>query len=91
MSDDPNAPEVLASVPNDIEAAAIVAALEAEGIGASATGGYTAGFRAEAPGDVNVIVRRHELQRAKQVLAEIEGASDDIDWSQVDVGEPEDV
>lgn len=89
MSDDPNAPEILKSVPNDIEAAAIVAALDAEGIRASTTGGYTAGFRAEAPGDVNLIVRHHELEHAKQVLAEVEKEA--IDWSRVDVGEPEEM
>jgi hypothetical protein len=90
MPDDFNSPEIVISVPTDIEAAAIVAALEAHGVHASTTGGYTAGFRAEAPGQVQVIVRRHQLQRAREVLADVREEATEIDWSQVDVGEPED-
>ena len=89
MSTDPNNPEVLTSVSSDIEAAVIVAALTERGIEASTTGGYTAGFRAEAPGGVNVIVRHLDLERAKDVLAEIKQDRPEIDWSQVDVGDPE--
>ena len=90
MTTDPDAPELLESFPSDIEAATLVAALNAHGIQASTAGGYTAGFRAEAPGNVNVIVRRQDLDRARQVLAGIEKKQTDVDWSQVDVGEPED-
>ena len=90
MTTDPNNPELLESFRSDIEAATIVAALEAHGIQASTTGGYTAGFRAEAPGNVNVIVRHQDLDLAKQVLADIKRDRTDVDWSQVDVGEPED-
>ena len=89
MTTDPNNPEVLTSVPSDLEAAAIVAALAARGVEASTTGGYTAGFRAEAPGNVNVIVRQEDLHRARQALAENEWEQTDVDWSQVDVGEPD--
>lgn len=89
MTTDPDNPEVLTSVPSEIEAAAIVTALGAHSIQASTTGGYTAGFRAEAPGNVNVIVRRQDLERAQRILAEIEEDQSDVDWSQVDVGEPE--
>jgi hypothetical protein len=89
MPSDPNNPEVLTSVRTEVEAAAIVGALAARSIGASTTGGYTAGFRAEAPGCVNVIVRNEDLDRARYVLAEIEQDQTDVDWSQVDVGEPD--
>ena len=89
MPADPNNPEVLTSVRTDVEAAAIVSALAARGIEASTTGGYTAGFRAEAPGLVNVIVKYVDLHGAKIALAEIEQDQPDVDWSQVDVGEPE--
>ena len=89
MPADPNNPEVLTSVRTDVEAAAIVSALTACGIEASTTGGYTAGFRAEAPGCVNVIVKYADLHRARNALAEIEQDQADVDWSQVDVGEPE--
>jgi hypothetical protein len=90
MTTDPNNPEVLVSVPSDVEAAAIVAALAERGVQASATGGYTAGFRAEAPGQVNVVVRCADLDHARVTLAEIEKDQAEIDWSQVDVGEPDD-
>jgi hypothetical protein len=86
---DPNNPERLISVPTDVEAAAIVAALASHGVEASATGGFTAGFRAEAPGEVQVIVRHADLQRAREILAQIEQVKEKIDWSQVDVGLPE--
>ena len=90
MTTDPNNPEVLVSVPSDVEAAAIVAALAARGVQASTTGGYTAGFRAEAPGQISVVVRRADLDQAKRSLVEIEQNQSEIDWSQEDVGEPDD-
>ena len=90
MTTDPNSPEVLVSVPSDVEAAAIVSALAARGVEASTTGDYTAGFRAEAPGQVSVTVRHSDLDQARRTLAEIEKDRTEIDWSQVDVGEPGD-
>ena len=86
---DPNSPEVVASVPTDIEAAAIVTALTAAGVEAKTEGGYTAGFRAEAPGSVAVIVRHCHREQARQILADLREHTDEIDWSQVDVGRPE--
>lgn len=89
MTADPNNPEVLASVPSDIEAAAMVTALSGRGIHASTTGSYTAGFRAEAPGSVHVIVRRQDLDRARCILVELNEDRCDVDWSRVDTGEPD--
>ncbi|MCH8839608.1 MAG: hypothetical protein IH831_02835 [Planctomycetes bacterium] len=89
MATDPNNPEVLTSVRTDVEAVTIVGALAARGIEASTTGSYTAGFRAEAPGCVNVIVKYEDLDRARHAFSEIEQDQPDVDWSQVDVGEPE--
>lgn len=62
--------DVLVSVPSEIEAAAIVSVLSERGIEATATGGLTAGFKAEAPGEVNVLVSAADAERAKQVLDE---------------------
>ena len=70
MTSDPHRPHVIARVPTDFEAAAIVSALEAAGIKAMAVGGHTAGFRAEAPGDVTVVVPEDEAEQAEAVLAE---------------------
>ncbi len=71
MHEHENTPETLVSVPNDLEAAMIVSALAARDIDATTSGGYTAGFRAEAPGEVQVLVRHRDLPRAKMVLNEL--------------------
>jgi hypothetical protein len=59
---------VLVAVASDVEAAPIVSTLEAHGILATATGGFTSDFKAEAPGNVQVVVRRADLEQAIQVL-----------------------
>jgi len=82
--------KTLTTVTNDFEASAIVSALEAEDIRARAVGGYIAGFRAEVPGGVSVIVAETDLERAKQVLDELRRHGADVDWSQVDVDKPDD-
>jgi len=77
----------LISTPTEMEAGIMMAALEAAGIKATMTGAATAGFRAEAPGEVQILVAEADVARARRVLDE----SDDVevDWSQVDIGEPE--
>lgn len=87
MAGDAMSPEVLVSVPSEMEAAAIVDALAEHGIRARAVGGYTSGFRAEAPGDVKVVVGRADLARARELLAEIRSEPVEVDWSEVDVGD----
>lgn len=81
--------EVLAHVPTEAEAAMIVSVLKGEGIDAVAQGGLTSAFRAEVPGEVRVVVHRADLEQAKRVLAEYRKGVAGIDWSEVDVGEPE--
>ena len=88
MSNDPNSPTTVKSVPSEIEGAAIVAALAEHEIKASTTGDFTSGFRAEAPGWVSVVVKHRDVERAKQILSQLE--SKPVDWSKVDVGEPVD-
>jgi len=90
MTTDPESPEVLMRVPSEVEAAAIVTALASRGIEALTTGGFTAGFRAEAPGQVSVMVHQDDLAPARQAITEIQQEAHDIDWSQVDVGKDED-
>ena len=87
---DPNNPTTLTKFENEIEAAAVLAALAENGIQGTTTGSFTTGFRTEAPGSVSVVVRHCDLSRALEVLAEIETSVNEIDWSTVDVGEPED-
>ena len=83
---------LLTSVPTEAHASVIVAALKEGGVRAVATGAYTAGFAAEAPGWVQVMVEDDCLPRAKELLSKLksEAAGGAIDWSAVDVGRPED-
>jgi hypothetical protein len=81
--------ERLTSVRNEMEAGIIVGALEAEGIKATMSGVYTTGFRAEAPGWVEVLVAEADVPRAQAVIEQVRSDRTDVDWSQVDVGEPE--
>ncbi len=89
MSIDPSNPEILISVLTDAEAVAIILALKEYGIEATTTGGFTAGFRAESPGGINVIVKHTDLNRARNALDEIQAGLSGIDWSEIDVGEPD--
>jgi hypothetical protein len=89
MSSDSESVEKLATLQTDFEAAAIVAALEEEGIRARAVGGYIAGFRAEVPAGVSVLVSRADLERAKSVLEKLRKHGADVDWSKVDVDNPD--
>lgn len=77
----------LTSVANDLEAATILSVLEEHGIAARAVGGFTARFRAEAPGDVQILVKQHELAQAQDLLSELEREQGQVDWSAVDVGD----
>jgi hypothetical protein len=80
----------LISVPTETEAGIIVGALEEQEIRATMTGIATANFRAEAPGRVDILIAEHDLSRATQVLETLDAEQGAVDWSQVDVGEPED-
>ena len=84
MTPDPNRPEALLSVPDEIEAAAIVGALAEYGIEAFAAGGYISGFKVQAPVNVAVLVKHIDMDRAQQALAEIRAEQGEIDWSKVD-------
>lgn len=68
MSD--NGPVTLTTVPTEQEAAIIVAALADRGIIAHSAGDITAGFRAEAPGMVQVLVKASDLAQARDVIAD---------------------
>src|SRR4051812_15324220 len=80
----------LVSVPTEMEAGIIVGAIEEHEIRAAMAGVTTANFRAEAPGRVDILISEHDLSRATQVLETLHSDQGDVDWSQVDVGEPED-
>ena len=81
--------EILVMVSNEVEAAVIVGALQEKGVHAVATGGYISGFKAEAPGDVKILVRHNEADEARRMLDQIRQEQSEVDWSEIDVGEPE--
>ena len=64
---------ILQTVPSEQEAAMLVARLDNAGIDAWSEGGITSGFRAEAPGSTNVMVRRQDLARAVSILCQSHG------------------
>ncbi|TWU18243.1 putative signal transducing protein [Allorhodopirellula heiligendammensis] len=61
---------------SEIAAGVIVNVLADAGIRATAVGGFTAGFRAEAPGWVQVKVFQRDAERAKEIIAEIRPANE---------------
>lgn len=61
---------VLRRVPDELTALLLRGDLESQGIPAVVIGGLTAQLRAEAPGLVSVMVRRCDLERAEEFLAE---------------------
>ena len=91
MSDEEHADDdlvILCRFPFEMEAAPVVTELEANDISASLVGGFTAGFIAEAPGDVQVKVLFKDFEKAREILKRFQDENDHIDWSKVDVGEP---
>ncbi|TWU62929.1 MULTISPECIES: putative signal transducing protein [Crateriforma] len=56
----------------EVAANILVSVLAENGIRAIATGGFTAGFRAEAPGWVQVKTLEDQADRARELIAEIE-------------------
>ncbi len=59
----------------EVAAKILVTVLADEGIKAVATGGWTAGFRAEAPGVVRVQTLENDAERAKQIISELKPES----------------
>lgn len=93
MANRPEHPEhivVVATAPNELEAGVMVAALEEAGIKSTMSGADTADFRVGVPGDVQILVAKEDEARAREVIRLGEENQEDVDWSQVDVGEPED-
>jgi hypothetical protein len=68
MTKDPDSPTVVYRAATNIEAASVVTALEAAGIEATVTGSFTSGFQAEAPGDVQVVVRHSQAVKARDLI-----------------------
>jgi hypothetical protein len=89
MSDPNERTAKLTSVPTETEAAIVIAALEDEGIRAESDE-YTSGLRAGPWNWVVIMVAEQDLAKAQAVLVRVQEENDHIDWSQVDVGQPDD-
>ena len=72
-------PVVLTTRPNETLASLLVSALREEGIECQMAGMYTSGMRAEAPGQVQILVHAGDLDRAREVLAGFEAEEDRSD------------
>jgi len=68
MDNDPNSPQVLANLRTDAEAQLVVNHLESIGIKALISGSGPSTGWPEVPCDTQVVVRRSELERAKEAL-----------------------
>ncbi len=80
--------EVLYRTPDEVEAAMIADLLREHGIRSSTTGGYTLGFRAEAPGELGILIAGADLPVARGLLEQHLRESQPVDWSTVDCQDP---
>ena len=55
-------------MPSEPLAAVLIGRLESEGIRAEMSGALTSGFRADAPGDVQILVRPEDAVQARKLL-----------------------
>ncbi|MCR4413680.1 MAG: DUF2007 domain-containing protein [Thermoguttaceae bacterium] len=87
-STDASSPQTIASFTNEVDAAVVVGALEDAGIHAMAVGGYTSGFRAEAPGEVRVVVALGDVGRARDVMREMRLGREGPEGTQAEADTP---
>ena len=76
---DPSRPVKLVGVSTELEGMLIVGRLEMEGIVATLAGGGLAGWRAEVPGWVQVMVLERDEARAREFLAQWRSRDEDED------------
>lgn len=88
-SNSPEDPVVLVTLPSDVEATLIAEALQEANIEAEVTDAAASAFRVGAPGGVHVLVKQKDLAQAKTELKRIKEESAHIDWSKIEVGDPE--
>ena len=91
MANDEDRVVRLTSVRTELEAGVIVGGLVQRGIPATMSGVYTANFRTEAPGWVEVLVAEDDLPQAQKVLDDVRAEQQGVDWSLVDVGQAEEL
>lgn len=80
---------VLTMSSHEYEAQLIVDALKERGLHAEKSGGATADFKVGVPGQVKILVQTAQLAEATDVLKTLRDEADHIDWTKIDVGQPE--
>lgn len=93
MHDDPNEPVTLTTARTEFEAAILVETLKARGVEArfiSYAGSLLSIYGPILNDPIRVVVRRSDVQAAKDALAAARQDSVDIAWDELDPGEPED-
>jgi hypothetical protein len=88
MTADPEGLVVLTEAKTGFEAETIAHSLEAQGVRATVADAMTTELFSGAIGSAKVMVRRADLKAARNALRSIKAESVDIDWSELDVGEP---
>lgn len=91
MAQDPDMLVPLTSARTEFEASTIAEALKSNGIAARVFAASANMLQAEvlSTDPIRVMVRRQDLRRAADVLRAVRAESVDIDWDEVDVGNPE--
>ena len=88
---DESAPEKIALYSHELEAGDLVNQLREAGIPAEMRGWSVSGFRAESPGQIEVVVSGKHAEQARQLMVELRADAQQIDWSQIDTGDPTEV
>lgn len=84
---EPTNPVLLTEVLTEANAILLRDALAEHDLRVVYDGTAIAGFRAEAPAMVRVLVAQEDLERAQQLIADHGlDSGGEVDWSQVDVG-----
>lgn len=81
--------KVLTRMSSEHHAQLMIAALARRGIDAHLSGSPVSDFKVGVPGQVSVFVRPEDYDPAQQALTEMRSDQSQIDWLQVDVGQPE--
>jgi hypothetical protein len=81
--------KTVATVSHEFQASVIVGALEEAGIKARAVGGVISDLREGFPVGISVVVAESDLARAKEVVDELRLHRGEVDWSKVDVDNPD--
>lgn len=89
MQSDPDTLVTLTTARTDFEAQTIAEALRAQGIPTEVHGivASTLQWDIASTDPIKVVVRREDLDRAKNTLRAIKADSVDIDWSEIDTGD----